>query len=378
MTDAAGQPVSGASIRIDQTAHAFRFGTAVSADLLVADSGEAGKYREMLGRLFNAASLENDLKWPAWAGEWSGYDRRRTLEALAWLKENGFAVRGHVMVWPGWKNLPESVRRLRGTADEKRIPGLVLEHIRDIGAATKPFISEWDVLNEPYNNHDLMDAFGRSVMVDWFDEASRLLPGVPLYLNDWGNHDQSNEPDHVRHFEETARYLLDHGAKLGGLGLQCHIGGLPSSPEALLATLDRYRETLGLPVRVTEFDVNTDDDELRAGYTRDFLIAMFSHPSVAGVQFWGFWAGRHWLPKAALYGRDWTETPAGAVYRELYQQTWHTRDAGLTDREGRWATRGFYGRYNVEVKRDGKTQVLAIAHEPGETGPYRVVLPPGF
>lgn len=366
VTDAKGAPVPDARVRVVQETSAFQFGTAVNVETLSKVSPDTERYRQHIVGLFNAATLENALKWTNWAGDGKSADyRERTLRELAWLRANGLAVRGHVMVWPGWRFLPASIKELREKPDG--IPERVRAHIRDIALATKDSVSEWDVLNEPVSNHDLMDLFGKEIMVDWFKEAATALPGVPLFLNDWGNHDQRANPGSVKAFEDVAGYLREHGAPLGGLGLQCHIGGVLNAPADVLATLDRYQAKFALPVRVTEFDVNVDDEEIQADYTRDFLIAMFSHPSVVGVQFWGFWAGRHWQPKAALYRQDWTEKPNGAAYRKLVQETWHTDATGLTDGEGRWATRGFYGRYAVTVT-VGDRVVRAVVEHPAPVG----------
>lgn len=377
LVDVAGRPVPGAEVRAVLRSHAFQFGTAVNVDsFTLLKSPDRETYRRIVEELFNAASLENALKWSNWAGEKKPADYRlRTMETLDWLRERDFAIRGHVMVWPGRRFLPDKILAALDGPERDRVPGMVLEHIRDIGAATKDHVSEWDVLNEPVNNHDLMDAFGRGVMVDWFKEAARVRPGVPLYLNDWGNHDQRQSPAHVRDFEAVARYLLDEGAPLGGLGLQCHVGGVLSAPADILATLDRYEKTFGLPVRATEFDVTVDDEEIQADYTRDFLIAMFSHPSVVGVQFWGFWAGRHWQPKAALYRQDWTEKPAGAAYRKLVKETWHTDASGRTDAAGAWSARAFHGTYELTVQVGDHVQRMTLRHEPGATGVHRIALP---
>ncbi len=375
VVDAAGRPVA-ADVRAVLRSHAFEFGVAVNVDTFTADSPDTARYRRLVGELFNAATLENALKWGNWIGEKKPEDyRSRTFETLDWLRERGFAVRGHVMVWPGKRFLPAHIVRMLDGPERARIPELVLEHIRDIALATRDHVSEWDVLNEPINNHDLMDAFGRGIMVDWFKEAAKARPGVPLFLNDWGNHDQRQSPAHVKAFEEVARYLLDQGAPLGGFGLQCHIGGVLSAPEDILATLDRYQASFGLPVRVTEFDVAIDDEEIQAAYTRDFMIAMFSHPSVVGVQHWGFWAGRHWQPNAALYRKDWTERPNGAAYRTLVKETWHTDASGRSDEAGRWSARAFYGTYEVTVRRDGREQVVRVEHRPdGGGAPVRIEL----
>jgi endo-1,4-beta-xylanase len=376
VTDAAGRAVPGARVHAELESHAFGFGTVVNVDVLSKVSPDTERYRAKVLELFNAASFENAFKWANWEGDGKPADyRERTLRELAWLNENKIEVRGHVMVWPGWRFLPEDIKALKDTPE--KIPAKVSAHIRDIALVTKGQVTEWDVLNEPVSNHDLMDLSGREIMVDWFKEAAAVLPGVPLFLNDWGNHDARVNPGTVAAFEEVAGYLREHGAPLGGLGLQCHIGGLLNAPQDVLATIDGYQKKFGLPVRITEFDVNVDDEEIQADYTRDFMIAMFSHPSVVGVQQWGFWEGRHWQPKAALYRKDWTEKPNGAAYRKLVCETWHTDESGMTDERGAWSVRGFYGRYAVTVTVDGKVYRTTAQHLAGG-GPVTVVLPADF
>ena len=362
VVDAEGRPVPGATVRVEQRKSAFHFGSALQMTRIVNDSADNRRYRQKVLELFNAASTENDLKWPPWDGEWgAGYARTQTIAGLTWLRSHGLHLRGHVLVWPGWNNLPVAIRNLRGTAQQSEIPARTLAHIADVVGATREWVQEWDVLNEPYANHDLMDLFGPAIQVEWFKAARTAHAAAPLYLNDYSNHDASLDAAHVAHFETTARYLKDQGAPLGGLGLQAHISSNPSPPANVLAVLDRYA-ALGLPVRITEFDINSDDEELQADYTRDFLIAMYSHASVVGVQLWGFWEGAHWIPRAAMYRTNWTEKPNAVAYKSLVLDQWRTRAAGTTDAQGRWRGRGFHGDYVVTVEQGGRTfeQVFTV------------------
>jgi endo-1,4-beta-xylanase len=365
VTDTTGRPVPSARVSIEMRQHLFEFGTAVPFSLLMDESPQRDAYRKHLLSIFNAVGPENDLKWPAWAGD-KGDNRKRTLAALHWLKDNNIPVRGHVLIWPGAKRLPASVAALIGTPRESEIPGLITAHIADIANATAGLVSEWDVLNEPFSHHQLMDLFGREIMADWFKAARQSLgPAVPLYFNDWGNHDLASDPVHTRHFIDTARFIMAHGGPINGLGLQAHIGGTPPSPESLLSTLDLYQKELGLPVRVTEFDFSIDDPQLHAAYTRDFLIAYFSHPLTAGIQFWGFWEKSHWRPEAALFNADWSERPAGTAVRTLLRETWWTNISGDTDAAGACTTRGFYGRYTIRATLGDRTIETEIRHLPG-------------
>jgi GH35 family endo-1,4-beta-xylanase len=355
VVDADGRPAKGAAVKVEQTRQAFQFGSALQFSRLVHDTPENLRYQEKVLELFNAASPENDLKWVTWAGDWGAdFSPEQSVAGLRWLRAHDFHTRGHVLVWPGWKNLPAFVQKLRGTPEEKAIAGIVEKHIREMTRATRGLVDEWDVLNEPFSNHDLMDIFGDGIMADWFKIAREELPTRPLFLNDFSNHDLTTDADHVAHFEKTIRRLRADGAPLDGLGLQAHFDGKPNDPENILAVLDRYWGEFKLPVRVTEFDVWTFDEELQADFTRDFLILAFSHPSVEGVQLWGFWESAHWRPSAAMYRADWSEKPNAAVYRDLVLKQWRTRLNGQTGDDGEYAARGFFGDYVVTVERDGR------------------------
>ena len=135
--------------------------------------------------------------------------------------------------------------------------------------------------------------------------------------------------------------------------MQGHFGDNATPPEKLLSLLDRYAR-FGLDIKITEFDINTNDQALLNDYTRDFMTTVFSHPAVTGLQFWGFWEKAHWRPAAALYAADWTPRPHAQVYKDLVFNQWWTREQGQTDAAGRFNTRGFYGDYTVIIRHDGR------------------------
>lgn len=377
VVDAAGRPVPNATVRIEQTRSAFEFGTALPFARLVTDTPDNRIFREKVLELFNAASPENDLKWGGWLGEFQNgrYSREQSMAALRWLREHQIPTRGHVLVWPGWNNLPKHINALKGTPQQDRIPALVREHIMDIGTATRDWLVEFDVLNEPYTNHDLMDVFGREIMVDWFKTARVAMPKVALYFNDFSNHDATTDREHVQHFEDTTRFLLERGAPVDGLGLQAHIGGKPNAPENVLAVLDRYWNAFKLPVRITEFDIRTTDEELQADYTRDFFILAFSHPSVVGIQLWGFWEKSHWIPVAAMYREDWSEKPNAAVYKSLVLDQWRTRASLTTAADGALKARGFFGDYVAHVDVGGRKVEKTFTLTAGQPVTVEIKLP---
>ncbi|HXI18191.1 MAG TPA: endo-1,4-beta-xylanase, partial [Chloroflexota bacterium] len=306
--DSGGHRVSGAAVSVTQRRHAFGFGSAVVAAQIVAQNQDSVRYRETILRLFNKVVMENDLKWENWE---DAAQRPRTLRAIQWLRENDVAVRGHTLVWPAWRWVPRDLYDLR--ADPAALGRRVASHISEEAGALRGQLTDWDVINEPYRNHDLMDILGNDVMMEWFRRAREADPDARLFLNEATAPGTGPAQDHLY---ATTRFLIDGGAPIGGIGIQCHYGMTVESPPRLLSSLDHFAQ-LGLPIHITEFDIDTTDEALQEDYTRDFMTAMFSHPAVDAILMWGFWEARHWRPDAALFRRDWSIKPNGRAWTEL-------------------------------------------------------------
>ena len=61
----------------------------------------------------------------------------------------------------------------------------------------------------------------------------------------------------------------------------------------------------GVPIWVTELDVQAQDENRRADFYEKALKALYGHPAVEGILFWGFWDQAHWRgEKAALVRGD--------------------------------------------------------------------------
>jgi len=220
-------------------------------------------------------------------------------------------------------------------------------------------------VNEPFDNHEILDLLAPDAMVSWFKLVHRIDPQPVLYLNDFaGLTERGEDTPHKQAFEKTLRALKDGGAPIGGLGIQAHFGTQFTAPGQLLKELDRWA-ALGLDIQITEFDLNVDDDAAQAQYTHDFMTAVFSHPSVTALLTWGFWEGADWKPQAALYRKDWSIKPNGQAWNDLVLKEWHTDLTAPTDATGTVATRGFMGQYQVTVTYHGvsKTWPLTLGKE---------------
>ncbi len=355
VVDAQGNPKPGAKVRIRQVSHDFWFGTAIAAQPIAHPESDK-RYIESVTRLFNSVVLENNLKWKPLAGDWgSSWTMENAISAIDWAKKNGLNTRGHVLVWPSWGHLPGKLAQLKD--DKEKLKKAIEEHIRDVAGKMAGRLDHWDVVNEPYDNHDLMDILGDEVMIDWFKIARETDPKAKLYLNDYAIlSGGGGETGHRAHFEKTARFLIEGGAPIDGLGMQGHFGSALTAPDDLERIIDRYA-ALGKPIIVTEYDITADDEDLAADYTRDFYTLLFSHPSIEGIMMWGFWDTRHWKRSAPIYDYQWQEKKTGTAYRELVFGKWMTNREATTDSEGKVAIRGFLGNYEITSGAGNSTRV---------------------
>lgn len=348
VVDAQGQPVPGAGVQVEMTRHAFSFGSAVVAKSL-ADPSFDPRYRETIETWFNEVVFENDLKWK---NHGTG-DPDDIAAALSWLAARDIDVRGHVLVWPGWEWLPEDLPALESNPDELR--RRVEQRVLDTAGRYRGQIKDWDVINEPYNNHALMDILGKDVMIDWFKLAKQADPDAKRYINDWGIlTGGGNDINHQDVYYDWIDFLVKNNAPIDGIGLQGHFGSTLTSPERLLEIVDRFAG-FGKRIKITELDIVMSDEALRADYMRDFLTVMFSHEAVDGVLMWGFWAGHHWKPEAATIDADWNLKPHGQAFKDLVLGEWWTQETVTTDARGLASVRGFAGDYRVTATLDGQT-----------------------
>ena len=353
VTDASGKPVPNAAVRVRMLRHAYQFGTFLESPALW-DNSDGLKYRETLQRLFNRVTVP--LYWADWG--WDNPETQKTYLKLAALARGmGMHIRGHNLIWPDWRNTPDWLRKFEN--DPRRLRNLINASIAERVAIFRQFeFDDYDVINELRDNHTIADILGDDEPAQWFKLTHSLDPRPKLGINEYdiiagGGHTGAQQAVYEGHI----RQLLGHGAPLGVIGVQCHMGEPLTPPQDVVKILDRFAK-FGLPIQATELDINIEDEEAQGDYMRDFLTAFFSHPATEAITQWGFWEGQHWIPRAALFRKDWSIKPNGQAFTDLVRKEWWTDARGATDPEGRYLTRGFLGDYEVEVKAGGVTKRL--------------------
>ena len=360
--DQSNNPIPGAQVHVLQTRQAYQFGSAVAVGQVLGTSSDDAIYRQKFEELFNTATIENSLKWVPLTGAWGpNYSLDRAIQTLDYLNARGIENRGHNLVWPGWSNLPTYLQGLAGNPTLLRQE--IYNHIDDVTTAVGDRVTQWDVVNEPRTNHDLMDIFGDSILTDIFNRTAADT-NTQMYINEYNIISQDGNYFTRQQYLNTITDLQNNGVNLGGIGMQGHFNaGSLTGIDDVWNILDQFSAT-GVPITITEYDLNTTDETLKADYLRDFLTAVFAHPGTDGFMLWGFWEGRHWRPDAAMFNLDWSETPMAQVWRDLVLNEFMTNATMDTDAAGQTLFRAFDGDHQIEVTYDGQTYYQDVTLTP--------------
>lgn len=368
VVDSRGKPVPGATVRIEMTRHHFRFGSAAPVFRFVDTTDpNSTRFRDEVKRLFNTVTFENDLKWQGESPErWS-----MVQQAAGWLKANHIELRGHNLVWGSAKYLPPAI----ASQPPDRLRDTIKAHVQEYAGRMKGRVYLWDVVNEAGSETDIWDKIGWQSFADCFRWAKEADPDALLCYNDYNitNEAQSGSGYRAK-VEVRIQYLLDHGAPVGVLGDQAHMSAPLTPIDRVLAIWDDWAAKFKKPIEVTEYDLGVKDDKVHGDYSRDYLIAAFSHPRVEGFIMWGFWEGSHWRARegGAMVRRDWSKRSAAIAYEDLVLNQWWTRATAITGSNGAVTTPAFYGDYRIVIERSGKQIEKTARHLPGV--PARIVV----
>jgi endo-1,4-beta-xylanase len=257
---------------------------------------------------WNKVTPENAGKWGSAEPTRDVFNWAQLDEAYALAKNNGLPFHFHVLVWgnqqPNWiDDLP---------VEEQ------LEEIHEWFAAVAaryPGIDILEVVNEPLHDPPCTrenggggycDALGgrgtpeeraKNPDREWlwivnsFKLAKQYFPNAKLMLNDYSIENSTND---------TTRYLrIIHLLKSQGLidiiGVQGHAFSQsePAPMPTYRANLDRLA-AVGLPIQVTELDVDGTEDSVQLANMRKVFPIYWEHPAVNGITMWGYKQFNHW------------------------------------------------------------------------------------
>ena len=239
---------------------------------------------------------------------WSGLDNDYN-----YAKTNNLIFKDHNLIWgaqqPSWISGLDSAQQI----------SYIETWIRMVGQRY-PETDLIDVVNEPLNGHNPPDggngranyknALGGNGTTGWdwvvnaFKLARKYLPNAKLLINDYGILNSSSNTDAYINIIN----ILKASNLIDGIGCQAH--GLESTSAATVkSNLDKLAAT-GLPIYISEFDLNIQNDNQQKTKYQELFPVMWQHPGVAGITLWGYIQGRTWLTYSYLVNSNGTARPA--------------------------------------------------------------------
>jgi len=360
--DHSGRPVTNANVTVEQQKHAFHWGTAVDHNFLLGTGPDADRYRAEVKRLFNALVPENAMKW-----DFMSRDPLSGPAVIQWALDNHLPIRGHNVWWPYTWYLPADVQALSGQPYRDAVE----RRTRDVVALTKGKVTDWDVVNEAVDANAIAQG-GRDLLWKTYIWAHETDPKIGLVYNDYSISDNRAglNTAHFNAVKAVVQELKANGAPVTAVGDQSHIA-MPLTPVNKVVQLwNDLISSTGLPLKITEFDVNLGgirDEALQARYTEDFMTAAFGNPKINDFLFWGFWDGAHWLGDAGagMFRKDWSRRPVLDTYERLVFKDWWTRANGKT-LGGLFLTRAFFGTHKIVVEKDGQRAEITVDLQPSD------------
>jgi endo-1,4-beta-xylanase len=148
-------------------------------------------------------------------------------------------------------------------------------------------------------------ASGYDWMVQAFTWARQYCPNSILLLTDYDNIEYPSENQATI---KIVNALLAAGAPIDAIGAEGHDAArVPTS------TVKAYIEKLaatGLPIYITEYDINEEDDTKQEATMREQFPVFWTDERIRGITYWGYVVGETWRRGTGLITADGTPRPA--------------------------------------------------------------------
>jgi endo-1,4-beta-xylanase len=244
------------------------------------------------GAYWNQVTPENASKWDAVEGSrdvmsWGSVD---TIYNYA--KGRGIPFKFHCLVWgsqyPSWMNGLGSSDQLAEAQ----------EWMQAVAARYTPdFI---DVVNEPLHTKPAWrTALGGEGSTGWdwvikaFQLARQYFGSSKLLINEYGI---ISDPNATSQYV-TIINLLKQSNLVDGIGIQCHYFNMDNVSTSTMTSVLNTLKATGLPIYVSELDMDGDDATQASRYQEKFPIL---YNNVQGITLWGYIVGQTWASNTGL------------------------------------------------------------------------------
>ncbi|MGY8665104.1 endo-1,4-beta-xylanase [Bradyrhizobium sp. UFLA05-109] len=252
---------------------------------------------------------ECELKWPMLRPDANTFRFERADAIFDFARQNGLTMRGHTLAW--YHDIPDWTKQIK---DPKTAEETFVDHISTVVSYYRDKLTSWDVVNEPIPDNarkptDRRDSYWSRMLGErWISLALRTAaaadPLVKLAINEYDVESAKDSFIAKRAaLRNLIQSLLDQGAPLHAVGLQCHLHAeLEIDTEGLAAFVSELR-SWGLEVLVTELDVFdqqlpgdvTQRDSIVAKRVNDLLSAIAASGPLNSILTWGITDRHSWI-----------------------------------------------------------------------------------
>ncbi len=235
---------------------------------------------------------ENAGKWgsvqstPTSAFNWASLD-----SIYAYANTNNIVFKQHNFVWGS--------QQPSGTPTEAQVENWIKSFCQRY-----PNTKVIDVVNEPpphtTPNYTANLGAGEGGTYPWITKAFKLARQycgtAVLILNDYNNDELTGDRNHT---VDIVKDIKANGAPIDAIGCQSH--GLKGvSASTLQTNLAYLNSQTGLPIYITEYDIDDANDSSQSTSYQTHFGVFLSSTYVHGVTVWGWIAGHTWETNSGI------------------------------------------------------------------------------
>ncbi len=268
---------------------------------------QEGQVRSDFITYWDQITPENEGKWGSVEAvrnqmNWTGLDAVHD-----YAKQHNIPFKQHNFVWgsqqPSWiSGLSQSDQR----AEVEQWIQLFCERYPDTQLI--------DVVNEPppHTTPPYTAALGGAGTsgYDWivqaFKWAHQYCPNSILIMNDYNTIEYATDNSH---FIDIVNAIKAAGAPIDAIGAQAH-AAYSMSTSTVQMYLDKLASSTGLPVYISEYDINLADDTQQKNVMQSQFTMFWNDDNVKGVTLWGYVVGQTWETNTGLMTTSGTMRPA--------------------------------------------------------------------
>lgn len=367
--DESGNPLTNVEVAFEQKRHDFLFGCNLFKLQGFSTPEENRLYEERFCELFNFAylpffwsDLEPEQGKPRFAKDSRPIFRRPPPDlTLEFCEQHHITPIGHILMYhaffPKW--LPQ---------DKDEMKRLMVKRFEEISARYGQRIKYWDLCAETLNDPSVLKRLPDDYEYFVCQAADQAFPKDSVFsIGQTVRHSfEKKRLDQTFSWLET---LKSRQARFDVIEMQGNMFGIDSQqysptfhPLNLFETLDKYskfkKPLVFDQIQISGLPVGPKGEEDQAVAARNLYRLFFSHPSIQSIGWWNLDGGKQFGNEAAweigLLRADFSPKPVYLALKKLIREEWWTKLATNSGSSEVVKLQGFYGKYQLTAKKDGK------------------------